>query len=182
MSVQLTKFSKQICKILPEDILIFILDFDGRWRKGENGKWISIFHMSDDRYWMLDNMIRWQQLNKYDYVNSGRRGYPHADRIGFIFPVVNEEYDTEDTDIEWYKKSIRYIHIDKIIVYDRRFDSEKRKTVYTSKFNIMRAFTSQISTHMDSSESYSSDEDNDGEHIFGEYDAEYEEYYKKTHK
>lgn len=147
---------------IPDDVLQNILEYDGRWRK-DNEKWISIFHMSDSRYWLLDNMIRWSQFNEYVYPDSGRRSYHYADRIGYIFPITNENVQNHDRQ--------RFLHINKIIVYDKNIDSEKQTMNYKSKFNIMRIFTSSLSCHLDSSDSYcsSSDDDYDDHHQRNEY-------------
>ena len=171
-SLELSKVSKQLCKKIPDDILTIILEYDGRWRKDADGKWISKFHMSDEKYWMLDNMIRWNEFNSYCYPDSGRRSYTNADRIGFIFPIMRKEYNNIEYGIDGvdeygeykYSDDVRFMHINKVIVYD--VDHTEYGTIKKSKFNIVRAFTCKLGCHLDSSDSYGSDDD---EHEYGVY-------------
>jgi hypothetical protein len=107
---------------------------------------------------------------------TGRRSGEFADRIGYIFPVVDADDNTTDDAADDYDiminkyNNMRYIHIDKVIVYERKYNHQTHKHMHISKFNIMRAYTSCLSRHFDSSDSYSSEEEEDENesHIYGE--------------
>jgi hypothetical protein len=166
---------------MPEEIVEIVFEFDGRWRK-ENGKWISIFHMSDERYWMLDNMIRWSKFNSYSYIGRRRRCYEHADRIGFIFPIVQKEdeetleqnAEKDDDNVPClmphiYTDKIRYMHLNKIIVYGKERENSTNKIILKSKYNIMRAFSSSKGIYVDSSD----DDCSDNDEYYISYDEDY---------
>jgi hypothetical protein len=153
LHVLLIKMSYQvISKNMSYDILKIIFEYDGRW-KYRNGNWVSIFHIWDERYNLLNKMIIWRKSHKYArystidvwYRPEIHNDIPYKHHISYIFPIKSEKV------IE------KYIHISKTICYN--VDDETDKPVYKSKFNRVRAFMS----HNDdprfdfSSDYYSSD-------------------------
>jgi hypothetical protein len=108
-------------KDIPEDLIENILEYDGRWRKDHiknKTVWISKFHMSDQRYWMLDDLITitWSIYNKTSYSIYGEYDYSYAYCIEYVSPML--DFYEESGKIKKCKLELSYMHIFKIIIYE----------------------------------------------------------------